>query len=225
MTGNAVMGAQPYQQVAYDAMGQAIPTTMAAAQAGQEMAALGRQDLGTAAGQVLGAGSRGELAAAGGVQGILGAAMQGDTIAQQSAQNILAQTYPGQVSLGQGAMDVQQAAQTGQAYGSLGASGLGDLASRSAQLGSAALASLPQYGQRMESQGLQSAADIQRAAAMGQPSTRGGATSFSSISRGGWANLGLKSNRVLILLLLDLAVSSVRPLKVRYLKHKRRNKL
>jgi hypothetical protein len=78
MTGNAVMGAQPYQQVAYDAMGQAIPTTMAAAQAGQEMAALGRQDLGTAAGQVLGAGSRGELAAAGGVQGILGAAMQGD---------------------------------------------------------------------------------------------------------------------------------------------------
>jgi hypothetical protein len=172
MTGNAVMGAQPYQQVAYDAMGQAIPTTMAAAQAGQEMAALGRQDLGTAAGQVLGAGSRGELAAAGGVQGILGAAMQGDTIAQQSAQNILAQTYPGQVSLGQGAMDVQQAAQTGQAYGSLGASGLGDLASRSAQLGSAALASLPQYGQRMESQGLQSAADIQRAAAMGQPSTR-----------------------------------------------------
>jgi hypothetical protein len=104
MTGNAVMGAQPYQQVAYDAMGQAIPTTMAAAQAGQEMAALGRQDLGTAAGQVLGAGSRGELAAAGGVQGILGAAMQGDAAAQQAAQNILAQTYPGQVSLGQGAM-------------------------------------------------------------------------------------------------------------------------
>jgi hypothetical protein len=104
MTGNAVMGAEPYRQVAYDAMGQAIPTTMAAAQAGQEMAALGRQDLGTAAGQVLGAGSRGELAAAGGVQGILGAAMQGDAAAQQAAQNILAQTYPGQVSLGQGAM-------------------------------------------------------------------------------------------------------------------------
>jgi len=171
MTGNAVMGAQPYQQVAYDAMGQAIPTTMAAAQAGQEMAALGRQDLGTAAGQVLGAGSRGELAAAGGVQGILGAAMQGDAAAQQAAQNILAQTYPGQVSLGQGAMDVQQAAQTGQAYGSLGASGLGDLASRSAQLGSAALASLPEYGQRMEAQGLQSAADIQRAAGSGIGST------------------------------------------------------
>lgn len=74
MTREALMGAQPYQDMAAAAYGQAIPMTMSSVQLGQQLAAQGREDLGAAAGQVLGAGARGELAAAGGVRGITEAA-------------------------------------------------------------------------------------------------------------------------------------------------------
>ena len=76
MAQDAYSGALPYQQQAYEAMSQSIPTTLAA-QAGQQLSAVGREDLGVAAGQVSAAGQRGEQAATGGAQGILGASQQG----------------------------------------------------------------------------------------------------------------------------------------------------
>ena len=79
MAQGAYAGALPYQQQAYDAMSQSIPTTLAAAQAGQQLSAAGREDLGAAAGQVLAAGQQGLQAATGGAQGILGASQQGQT--------------------------------------------------------------------------------------------------------------------------------------------------
>jgi len=77
MAQDAYSGALPYQQQAYEAMSQSIPTPLAAAQAGQQLSAVGREDLGVAAGQVSAAGQRGEQGATGGGQGILGASQQG----------------------------------------------------------------------------------------------------------------------------------------------------
>ena len=123
MAQGAYAGALPYQQQAYNAMSQSIPTTLAAAQAGQQLSAAGREDLGAAAGQVLAAGQQGLQAATGGAQGILGASQQGQT-------GILGASAQGQEAARIGSQGLSQLSQQSQLTGQQSASDIQSEAAR-----------------------------------------------------------------------------------------------
>ena len=123
MAQGAYAGALPYQQQAYNAMSQSIPTTLAAAQAGQQLSAAGREDLGAAAGQVLAAGQQGLQAATGGAQGILGASQQGQT-------GILGASAQGQEAARIGSQGLSQLSQQSQLTGQQSASNIQSEAAR-----------------------------------------------------------------------------------------------
>lgn len=99
MVTDSYTGAVPYRDFAVEQLQGAIPEVQAAAQAGVDVAALGRQGI-LEAGQrgeaaLTGAAQRGELAAAGGVRGIADASNMGVQAGQQTAQNILGQVGQG----------------------------------------------------------------------------------------------------------------------------------
>jgi len=77
MVTDSYTGAVPYRDFAVEQLQGAIPEVQAAAQAGVDVAALGRQG-------VIEAGQRGELAAAGGVRGIADASNMGVQAGQES---------------------------------------------------------------------------------------------------------------------------------------------
>lgn len=164
MVTDSTTGALPYRDFAINQMQNSIPEVQAAAQAGIDVSALGRQGVLTASQQgqnaLNSAGRRGELAAAGGVSGIIGATDMGVQAGQQTAQNILGQVGAGQSALTGSASDLQNLGSYAQ-QASIGAGqDITNLAQKAEGVGLGALQALPEYGQRMESQGQQTSQNL-----------------------------------------------------------------